>query len=79
VHLGECKTNKESYNQLHVTHDVISSRVSDFCVGDYTFEVGGKKKGKKQISEVPNGYVVRDEIEYATNQIIPLWAFGLMY
>ena len=67
------------YNQLHVTHDIISSRVSDFCVGDYTFEVGGKKKGKKQISEVPNGYVVRDEIEYATNQIIPLWAFGLMY
>ena len=67
------------YNQLHVTHDVISSRVSDFSVGDYTFEVGGKKKGKKQISEVPNGYVVRDEIEYATNQIIPLWAFGLMY
>ncbi len=34
---------------------------------------------KKQISEVPNGYVVRDEIEYAANQIIPLWAFGLMY
>ena len=26
-----------------------------------------------------NKYVVRDEIEYATNQIIPLWAFGLMY
>ena len=67
------------YNQLRVTQEVISSRVSDFCVGDYTFEVGGKKKGKKQISEVPNGYVVRDEIEYATNQIIPLWAFGLMY
>ncbi len=67
------------YNQLHVTQDVISSRVSDFSVGEYTFEVGGKKKGKKQISEVPNGYVVRDEIEYAANQIIPLWAFGLMY
>ena len=67
------------YNQLHVTHDVISSRVSDFSVGEYTFEVGGKKKGKKQISEVANGFVVRDEIEYAANQIIPLWAFGLMY
>ena len=59
------------YNQLHVTHDVMASRVSDFCVDDYTFEVGGKKKGKKQISDVKNGYVVRDEIEYATQQIIP--------
>lgn len=67
------------YNQLQVTQDVIASRVSDFCVGEYTFEVGGKKKGKKQISEVQNGFVVRDEIEYAAQQIIPLWAFGLMY
>ena len=67
------------YNQLQVTQDVIASRVSDFCVREYTFEVGGKKKGKKQISEVQNGYVVRDEIEYAAGQIIPLWAFGLMY
>ena len=67
------------YNQLQVTQDVMASRVSDFCVGEYTFEVGGKKKGKKQISDVQNGYVVRDEIEYATQQIIPLWAFGLMY
>ena len=67
------------YNQLHVTHDVMASRVSDFCVDDYTFEVVGKKKGKKQISDVKNGYVVRDEIEYATQQIIPLWMFGLLY
>ena len=67
------------FNQLQVTQDVMASRVSDFCVGKYTFEVGGKKKGKKQISEVQNGYIVRDEIEYATQQIIPLWAFGLMY
>lgn len=67
------------YNQLQVTQDIMASRVSDFCVGEYTFEVGGKKKGKKQISEIQNGYVVRDEIEYATQQIIPLWAFGLLY
>ena len=67
------------YNQLKVTQDVMASRVSDFSIGEYTFEVGGKKKGKKQISEVQNGYVVRDEIEYAAQQIIPLWAFGLMY
>ena len=67
------------YNQLHVTQDVISSRESDFCIDKYTFEVGGRKKGKQQIEDVENGYVVRDEIEYAMPGIIPLWAFGLMY
>ena len=25
--------------------DVISSRVSDFTIGDYTFEIDGRKKG----------------------------------
>lgn len=67
------------YNQLNVMHDIISSRESDFVVGKYTFEIGGKKKGKKQISEIENGFIVRDDIEYAMPQIIPLWAFGLMY
>ena len=35
--------------------DVICSRVSDFTIGDYTFEIGGRKKGKKQIEDVKNG------------------------
>ena len=44
-----------------------------------TFEVGGKKKGKKQIEEALKGYVVRDDIEMGSGNIIPLWAFGLTY
>ena len=67
------------YNQLHVTQDIIASRASDFSVGKYTFEVGGRKKGKQQISDIENGIVVRDDIEYAMTGIIPLWAFGLLY
>jgi len=67
------------YNQMRVTSDVISSRISDFEIDGITFEVGGKKKGKKQITEVKEGYVVKDDIEYGSSNIIPLWAFGLMY
>ena len=67
------------YNQTRVNNDVLSSRVSDFTIGDYTFEVGGKKKGNKQIEDVPNGYVVKDDIEYGFLNVIPLWAFGLNY
>lgn len=67
------------FNQMRVTQDVISSRVSDFEIDGKTFEVGGKKKGKKQIADASEGYVVRDDIEIGFGNIIPLWAFGLTY
>ena len=67
------------YNQMRVVSDVISSRISDFEIDGKTFEVGGKNKGKKQIADAKEGYVVKDDIEYGSDNIIPLWAFGLMY
>ena len=67
------------YNQLRVTSDIISSRISDFEIEGKTFEVGGKKKGKKQLSDAQDGYVVKDDIEFGSGNIIPLWAFGLLY
>lgn len=67
------------YNQMRVTTDVISSRISDFEINGITFEVGGRKKGKKQISGATKGYVVKDDIELGSGNIIPLWAFGLTY
>ena len=67
------------YNQMRVTTDVISSRVSDFEIDGKTFEVGGKRKSKKQIANTVDGYVVRDDIEFGSGTIIPLWAFGLTY
>lgn len=67
------------YNQTRVVADVISSKVSDFVIGDYTFEVGGKKKGAKQIDDVPNGHIVKDDIEYGHGIAVPLWTFGLLY
>ena len=67
------------YNQMRIRNEVHSSDVSDFSIGDYTFEVGGKKKTRRQIADIENGYVVKDDIEYATKTAIPLWAFGLNY
>ena len=67
------------YNQMRVKNDVISSRLSDFVIGKYTFEVGGRNKGKRQIENVPDAFVVKDDIEFAQGNIIPLWAFGLNY
>jgi predicted AAA+ superfamily ATPase len=64
---------------LRVTHKVTASSVSDFKVGKYTFEVGGKKKGQHQIKDIEYAYVVKDEIEYGHLNEVPLWAFGLLY
>ena len=67
------------YNQLRVHNDIIVSRISDFEINGVTFEVGGKSKGQKQIAEAKKGYVVKDDIEIGTGNIIPLWMFGLNY
>ena len=63
----------------NIQHNVTASEVSDFMIDGYTFEVGGKKKTKKQIFDVPDSFIVKDDIEYGTKGIIPLWAFGLEY
>lgn len=66
-------------NQMRVRNDVVLSRVSDFEIENKVFEIGGRKKGQKQISTVENGYVVKDDIETGYANVIPLWAFGLNY
>ncbi|MBQ6210523.1 MAG: ATP-binding protein [Prevotella sp.] len=66
-------------NQMRVRQEVVNSRVSDFEIDNLTFEVGGRKKGNKQIAAVDNGYVVKDDIEYGYANVVPLWAFGLNY
>lgn len=67
------------YNQTRVVSDVTSSKVADFTIGDYTFEVGGAKKNHRQIQSVERAFVVRDDMEFANGDILPLWAFGLLY
>lgn len=67
------------YNQTRVRNEVTASRVSDFVIDKYTFEVGGRKKGKKQIEGIDNAFVVKDDIEAGMGNIVPLWCFGLNY
>jgi len=66
-------------NQLRTKHDVIASPVSDFMIDGRTFEVGGKSKNQKQITTLQNAYIVKDNIEFGYQNIVPLWALGLNY
>ena len=66
---------------MQTGHFISSSAVSDFEVDGLTFEIGGKKKGKKQIAEIPQGqgFIVKDDTEYVYQNAIPLWMFGFIY
>ncbi|RZK50009.1 MAG: ATP-binding protein [Pedobacter sp.] len=66
-------------NQTRVKHEIASSTIGDFQINDFIFEVGGKGKSKKQIKEVANAYLLKDDIELAYSNSIPLWHFGLLY
>ena len=57
----------------------VRERMADFSIGGYTFEIGGKKKGQKQLAGAGQGFVVKDDIEMGYGNVIPLWAFGLNY
>lgn len=67
------------FNQMRVNHVVSNSPISDFLIDGKTFEIGGKKKGQKQIVEAEEGYVVKDDIETGIGNVIPLWTFGMNY
>src|SRR5690554_2640321 len=66
-------------NQMRVKHDVFASTIADFIIDDKTFEVGGRSKGQKQINDIENGYIVKDDLEHGYLNTIPLWQLGLTY
>ena len=67
----------------------------DFIVEEkFTFEIGGKNKGFQgnfsskdetafasfeQIKDIPNSFVIADDIEIGFGNKIPLWLFGFLY
>lgn len=67
------------YNQMRLNNNLTASRVADFKIDDLTFEIGGHNKSQRQIAGIPNSYVVKDDIEMAIGNIIPLYHFGFNY
>jgi hypothetical protein len=75
------------FNQMRVKNKVYRSEKGDFNISaslnnhinNITFEVGGKSKTQEQIKDLKNAYIVKDDIEYGYQNVLPLWAFGLNY
>lgn len=65
---------------LSVDHTVNFAKDGDFIVdGRYLFEIGGRGKGFAQIRNMPDSFVVADEIDFGFGNKIPLWLFGFLY
>lgn len=67
------------FNQTRVKNLVQASKISDFEINGITYEVGGANKGRAQLAKAKKGIVVRDDIEYGSSDIVPLWTFGMNY
>jgi hypothetical protein len=68
------------FNQLREGNLVTHSMKADFFIADkYSIEVGGKNKTGKQITGIENAFIAADNIEYASQNRIPLWLFGFLY
>jgi len=68
------------FNQLSVMHQVRHPKSGDFEVDEsIVFEVGGRSKNRKQIQELENAFIVKDEMEFPAGSSIPLWLFGFLY
>lgn len=67
-------------NQLAKDHSVAYTEAGDFLVDELTtIEVGGKNKTRRQIKDIPEGYIAADNLEYGFGKKIPLWLFGFLY
>lgn len=64
---------------MRENHNVTSSKISDFEIDGMTFEVGGKNKTGRQVKEADVAFLVKDDIEYAFGNSIPIWMFGFVY
>jgi hypothetical protein len=67
------------FNQMRIKNKVYRSEKGDFNINNLTFEVGGKNKTQKQIENLKNAFIVKDDIEYGYKNVIPLWALGMSY
>ena len=79
---AEVGTRRETFflNQVGAVAEVVMPQKGDFKVnGNRLFEVGGESKTFDQIANIPESYLVIDDIETGFGNRIPLWMFGMLY
>jgi predicted AAA+ superfamily ATPase len=58
---------------------IFYSKVGDFKVQDFIFEIGGKGKTGRQVKGEMNSFVLSDDLLVGSSQTIPLYLFGFLH
>ena len=68
-------------NQLIANHTLeYRKKNGDFLVDNqYIFEVGGEDKDFTQIANIPNSFILSDNLETSIGNKLPIWAIGFDY
>ena len=68
-------------NQLRNAHIVEYGKENgDLKVDDkFIFEIGGSEKSFEQIADLPDSYILADDIEFPIRNKLPLWLLGFLY
>lgn len=66
-------------NQTRKMYPIYLHRQADFVINDFVFEIGGKNKGKRQIVNIDNSWIVSADVEIGFGNKIPLYLFGFLY
>ncbi|MEA2019102.1 MAG: AAA family ATPase [Campylobacterota bacterium] len=67
-------------NKSFLDDNLLASKKGDFLLENkYNIEIGGKDKSFKQIKDIPNSFVVADNLEIGFGNKIPLYLFGFLY
>lgn len=67
-------------NMLNKDHTLLAPKQGDLLVNKkHTFEIGGKSKTYTQIANLPDSYILSDNLEIGFGNKIPLWMVGFLY
>lgn len=78
-HIG---TLRETFvaSMLSESHTIYEPPTGDLWVDEkFTIEIGGSSKSYKQVADLPDSYVVADNLETGIGNKIPLWLIGFLY
>jgi predicted AAA+ superfamily ATPase len=68
------------FSQVRVKHRLSQPKAVDFLVDEqYYIEVGGPHKKSRQLTSLPEAYLVKDDLMLPVGRNLPLWMFGFLY
>ncbi len=82
-HASDLGNIRESFFVSQLDGELFASKIVDYTLltagGELEIEIGGRNKSRKQIKEIENAYVFKDDIEVGFANVIPLFLIGFLY